>query len=154
MKSKTVCGCLAALLLCALSPAVGWAQLAGFQVGIERTQFGFSNLQPFGMPVGNSFIAAPVPFPQLTPPSPMVPAIPLVPTFPTVIVPNQVLVPGQTVFQPPFLYPSPVQLGPAPPVPNDLPYVAPVIQTPPVMPVQQPPVPVLGMPLTDVLRQF
>jgi hypothetical protein len=123
MRSKTVLGCLAAVLLLAVSPAAGFAQITGFRVGIAPAPFGFPPVPQaqFGIP--------PLAFPPAVAPqtpfgggffgvSPFVSPFPVVPfgtaiapTFPTVIIPNQVLLPGQTFVQPPVI------VGPPPAVP-------------------------------------
>jgi hypothetical protein len=110
MKIKTVAACAAALFLCALTPAAGWAQRAGFQVGIAQPPTGFPNPQPSRMAGGSTFTAAP--FPQIIGPGPVILSAPLVPNFATVIVSNQVLVPGQTVFPSQLVPAAPIQRAP------------------------------------------
>ena len=154
MTSKTVLGCIAAIMM-AFSPAVGFAQLAGLQAGVAQPR------TPAGAPAPSVTAPTAPPaapngtfrmVPQLIGPAsphvqrfqPAAPLIPLVPNFPTVIVPNTVLYPGQTFFPPAPVSPSPNVFFPA----------NPIQPSPPFVPFVTPVFPGIGTPRAEVIRQF
>jgi hypothetical protein len=165
MKSKTVLGCLAGILVLAVSPSAAWAQYAGFQIGIAQGQFGFPAPQPPAVSVYGTFTSRPTFFVPVQ----TIAQTPFIPNFPTMIVPNntmivpnQVFIPGQTIYPWPVVNPAPV--GYPYPSPVGYPYPLPAGYYPPTayqpivpfVPVQQvrPGLPVVGTPRADVIRQF
>ena len=150
MKSKTVLTSLAVIVM-AISPAVGFAQRAGFQVGIAQPRTPPGPPIPPAAPAGNphgTFRMVPALIGPASPRfrdfQPMTPLVPLVPNFPTVIVPNTVLVPGQT-----FLPPGPVS-----PSSNIFFPTNPIQPTPPFSPFAGAGFPAPGTSRADVIREF
>lgn len=175
MKGKTMLLCAAALLV-ALAPGAGFAQRAGFQVGIApQALFGTPPIA-VGQPQFGFFPAAPAvitpPF-AVAAPAPLIPTIPaviapqpvvivpqfpslIVPAFPTVMTPNHVLLPGQTVIAPPIITPG--QTIVAPPIINPPATVFfpanPIQPSPPFVPRVNQIFPVIGIPRAQVISQF
>jgi len=128
MKLKAVPYLMAGFML-ALSPSLGFAQHAGFQIAVAPpAQFNAAPVQTPAVAVRSTFGATPGII--VIQPQP-IPSISLVPSFRTIIVPNQVLVPGQTFVNTTAV--NPVHPNFAPPVRR---------------------FPSPGTPRVDVLRQY
>jgi hypothetical protein len=162
MKTNMSLGCLAAIVVLAITAAPGLAQTAGFQAGIVQGHFGPTHQDQSTQP-RSTFTGVPAvttwSLPQLQP----FLSTPLVPNFQTVIIPNQVILPGTSIIPSPFLSPSPTAFVPtnpvlapvqsfiAPPVTAFIPVIS-----PPVSPFFRAPgrVVPIGMPREDLIRQF
>src|SRR6476661_8107839 len=101
MKTNMSLGCLAAIVVLAITAAPGLAQTAGFQAGIVQGHFGPTHQDQSTQP-RSTFTGVPAvttwSLPQLQP----FLSTPLVPNFQTVIIPNQVILPGTSIIPSPF----------------------------------------------------
>jgi hypothetical protein len=105
MKSKAVLAPVVVFVL-AVSPAVMWAQNAGFRIGIAPPPVGFPPPQAPAVAIRGTFTMVPS-FALPAPQAPILP-VPLIPNSPTIIVPNRVVVnPGPVI----LVAPNPIQPG-------------------------------------------
>jgi hypothetical protein len=145
-----------AIIVMAVTPVIGSAQRAGFQIGIAppgRPPGPPSSMavsSPTGVANGtfrmNPALVGPA-FPHSHHFQPAAPLIPLVPNFPTVIVPNTVLFPGQTVLPPTPVSPSSNIFFPANPIQPSPPFS-------PFSNMGGPVFPAPGMPRAEVIQRF
>jgi hypothetical protein len=137
MTSKMVAALVVVLLSSAI-PQQGWAQHAGFRIGIAPPRAIF--VTPQAPAVAPAFIASP----QAIVAGQVVASVPFPGVFPTVVVPNHILLPGQTLVPPAVVSPSGGVFFPGVPVQPALLPAPPLHRSGPM----------IGTPRVEVIRQF